>query len=60
MAYQCPQPYKCDRCGHEMQYTPHERHPAPVVSDDPVCPKCFERFIREHCGILQYSGPPLR
>lgn len=57
--YMTPQPYKCDRCGHEMQWSMHDQQKSPVFDDGGVCPVCWERFVRENCGILRYNGPNL-
>lgn len=50
-----PTIHKCDRCGHEMTYSQSLGHPAPLVSGDPVCPKCFEAFMRMTCGVLRHE-----
>lgn len=57
--YMVPMKYKCDRCGHEEQYSQHEPHDAPRFESGPICTVCFERFVKEHCGTLHYAGPPL-
>lgn len=49
--YLTPQPYKCDRCAHEFQWSPHDHHPAPVIDDEPLCPVCYANFLRAHVGI---------
>lgn len=54
--YIWPKPHKCQKCDHTFQWGPHDYHGAPVFTNDdgkdqPVCPKCWEAFIRENCGI---------
>jgi hypothetical protein len=51
MVYILPQKYKCIKCDYEFQYSPHNPHPAPSVYCDPVCPVCWDKFIRENVGI---------
>ena len=63
MTYVVPQKYKCIKCEHEFQYSPHHTHPAPVLSKDvetdrgtyrqsmPVCPSCWATFLLENIGI---------
>ena len=59
--YQLPLPHKCDKCGHEAKWTPHDPHSAPVLRDGtPICPECWEQWLRANFGTLKYSGPPLR
>lgn len=51
--YILPQPHRCNKCGHEEEWGPHEGRVAPTLGGDPVCPKCFEAFIKAHCGTLE-------
>lgn len=51
--YILPQPYRCPKCDHQQNYSPHDPHAAPVLSDgSPTCPKCFDRFLRENVGVM--------
>lgn len=46
MSYMCKQPHKCIRCGHEFEYSPDDRHSAPVDSSgQPACLKCWDAFL---------------
>lgn len=63
--YIVPQPYKCDKCGHEQKWGPDERYSYPVFNEEketsrgivttakPVCPVCFEKFIVANVGLLR-------
>jgi DNA-directed RNA polymerase subunit RPC12/RpoP len=63
MTYQLPNPYKCVKCDHEFEYSPHHTHPAPVLSKQietdrgiwnqhmPVCPRCWGDFLLKNIGI---------
>jgi hypothetical protein len=54
--YILPSPYKCQKCGFECEYSPHETHPAPVVHTNfgPVisCPKCWMEWLKENLGEM--------
>lgn len=50
--YITPQNYKCLKCGHEVEYSPHHKHDAPTINDNPLCPKCWSRFILENVGTM--------
>lgn len=54
--YILPQPYTCDKCGHQSEYTPHVKHAAPTFESGPICVACFEKFIRSSCGTISYNG----
>ena len=61
--YLYPQDYKCNKCGHEFKYGPHDPWNTPVVAEEestdrgiithslPVCPKCWEKFLRDNLGL---------
>lgn len=50
--YHAPQPYVCDRCGHEFSYSQDDPHSAPVFRKaGPGCPKCYYEFLRAHIGF---------
>jgi DNA-directed RNA polymerase subunit RPC12/RpoP len=63
MSYISPQPYKCVKCDHEFEHSPHHAHPAPVLQKEvqsergthsqamPVCPRCWAKFLLENIGI---------
>lgn len=53
--YILPQPYKCDKCGFTQEYSPHHTHNAPVLDEEPICPSCFEKFIRASCGVMKWD-----
>lgn len=55
--YIVPQPYKCLKCGHEFKFSPHNQHDAPVTNGDPVCPDCWDRFLRTYVGIGYCTVP---
>lgn len=50
--YLTPRQYRCQKCGFECQYGEHAPFPAPILSEGPVCPKCYADFLREHCGVM--------
>lgn len=51
--YVTPQPHKCDTCGHKMNYSPHDSHPAPTtLNNEPFCPVCYDKFLRKHVGVM--------
>lgn len=61
--YIMPQNYKCDQCGHEFIFGPHDSWATPVITEEeqtdqgiivhdlPVCPKCWEQFLRANVGL---------
>jgi len=53
MTYTVQQKHKCLKCGHEMDYSPHDAHCAPVVEDFVGCPKCWKEFLKGSIGELQ-------
>lgn len=53
--YIVPQEVKCLKCGHKMKYGPHNKHPAPVIDGDPLCPKCYNEFMKKHVGVMEYT-----
>lgn len=59
--YLMPQPFQCEKCGFECNYGEHDPFGAPVLSEGPICPKCYADFLRAHCGVMRYthskSGP---
>jgi hypothetical protein len=55
--YQIPLEHVCPKCGFEAKYGPHDPFPAPVLSEGPICPKCYADFLRQHCGVMRYEGP---
>ena len=50
--YILPQPYKCPKCGHEYQYSPHDGHEMPVFNAGPVCPRCWGEFVLSVVPIM--------
>jgi len=53
--YILPQKHKCNECGHEQMYGPHDGHNVPFFSTgDPMCPNCWDKFLKEHVGKLEY------
>jgi DNA-directed RNA polymerase subunit RPC12/RpoP len=50
--YLTPQPYRCIKCGHEEQWTPHNVQSAPIVWEKPVCPKCWSEFLMANLGVM--------
>lgn len=56
--YIVPQLYKCPKCGYECQYGPHDKHPAPIVGADPVCPKCWALFLHANVGLMESTVWP--
>lgn len=63
MPYYFPQPYKCSKCGHEFDYGQDDPWHTPVLREEeqtdrgivthsmPVCPKCWEKFLRDNLGL---------
>ena len=64
MSYITPSPYRCVKCGHEFEFTPHRKHPSPVLMEEaeserrgaytrymPTCPQCYGEFIKQHIGL---------
>lgn len=61
--YICAQPYKCNKCGHEFKFSVDDPWDTPVIEEQeetdrgtlthslPVCPKCWETFIRSNLGL---------
>jgi DNA-directed RNA polymerase subunit RPC12/RpoP len=49
--YFVPQEYKCDWCNHEFVWGQSDGHSAPVIKEGPVCPKCWEGYLKENFGI---------
>jgi len=57
------QNYKCNKCEHEFTFSPHDKWETPVLYEEektssgtltysmPVCPKCWEKFLRDNLGI---------
>lgn len=45
-------PYKCLKCGMETEYSPDNRHPAPVTPGFVTCPLCWEEWLRANIGEL--------
>jgi len=54
--YILPRRFKCDQCEHEQKYSPHHDHGAPVFDEGPICPKCFESFVRTNCGLMRAAA----
>ena len=62
--YIVAQKYKCDNCGHEIDWSPDDHQQFPVfqsvvdtgrgllLKSNPVCPKCFEAFIKANVGLM--------
>lgn len=56
--YIFPQPHRCNKCGHQGLVSQHDMHPEPLTSNgDRVCPRCWDEFITEHCGIMRPIAP---
>lgn len=51
--YIVPQKYKCDRCGHEENYSPHAHSISLHLGADPVCNHCLSAMIRAACGVMR-------
>ena len=61
--YVYAQNYKCIKCDHEFKYGPHDPWLTPVLEQEeittrgivghsmPVCPKCWETFLRNNLGL---------
>lgn len=49
--------YICPKCSFETLYGPHDPFDAPVLSEGPICPRCYANFLREHCGVMVNQGP---
>lgn len=63
MSYILPQPYKCEKCGHEQSCSPHNPHAAPWIQVEsgallPVCPVCFANFLAANTGLMQPVKSP--
>ena len=72
--YILPQQYKCPKCGHECQYSPHDGHEMPVFNAGPVCPRCWGEFVlsvvpimdcvtfprKKDCIDIDYPSDPIR
>lgn len=51
-----PQPYICDHCGHDFEFSPDNPHTAPItLSGHPVCPECWNKFLYT-IGVGVYVG----
>ena len=53
MSYRIPQPHKCEECGYEVMYSPHDGWRLPMFGEEMVCPKCWEKFIKERVPMLK-------
>lgn len=51
--YYIPQTYLCPDCGHEMKFSPSDVCSTPVFDDAPVCPKCWERFVKSRVPTMR-------
>lgn len=62
--YNYPQHYKCNKCDHEFMYGEHDPWNTPVLEEQeqipkvgtvthalPVCPKCWEQFLKTNLGL---------
>ncbi len=60
--YILPRTYKCNRCGHECEYSPHHEHPAPTVSVNSAaliaCPRCWLEWLRGNIGEMEPKQSP--
>lgn len=45
--YIVAQPHKCQRCGHEMKYGPHDHYNKSPITEagNPICPVCWNEFL---------------
>lgn len=52
--YIIPQKYKCDKCGYETMYSPHDAGDVTLCDIDghPFCPKCLSEFLKKNIGTL--------
>lgn len=51
--YILPQIHKCNKCGHEESYSPHNPRISPFTSEGmPICGKCWDKFVCE-LGTLE-------
>lgn len=48
-----PRPYKCNRCGHECEYSPSYDHPAPVCQGVIACPACWSEWLSKNIGVME-------
>lgn len=51
MVFYVPRTYKCDKCGHEGEYSKSLSWPAPVVNDTITCPVCWESWLNSNWDI---------
>lgn len=60
--YLIPQEYKCIKCGYIASYSPHDSWPAPVlpISENPVCPQCWEVFLCNEVGGIMTLVRPIK
>jgi len=72
--YLVAQPYRCQKCGFEGEWSPHSKFGKTPTSisyvetgkgswsedswENPVCPKCWRAFILDNFGIMVPFTPP--
>lgn len=54
--YFLPRPMVCPKCGHEGEHSIHST-PGLVLRDQSIiCPDCFEKWVKENCGVLENNN----
>lgn len=55
--YFIPQKHVCPKCSFEMEYSEHH-HPygTPVITDGPICPKCYGQWLKDNFPVMQRIG----
>jgi DNA-directed RNA polymerase subunit RPC12/RpoP len=60
--YILPATYKCNRCGYECEYSPHQHHYAPTVAVNAdslvACPRCWLEWLRQNIGEMESKKAP--
>lgn len=56
MVYISPQPYKCTKCGHEEQLSPHFPSFNLILGSDIFCHKCLHEFLRNSVGLMKRTN----
>jgi hypothetical protein len=53
--YVYPQEVKCPRCEFTCTYGPSDPFHAPILSEGPICPKCYADFLRQHLPVMEHT-----
>ncbi len=54
-----PYPFKCEKCGHEVNLSSQENNPTvPKTRDSIHCPECWRTFLRQNIGTLKPMAAP--